>query len=361
MDFIVKETCGLARKGVLRTNDIKVDTPLMFLGYSLGRGNPIPWKKDNGISGYDVEAVMVNAIDVNANNKKHSKDQLIHKLIDFENLVMMDSGGYQFQQLDLKIEKDEIIRVQTEMKPNIAIPLDFPLKPGIDMNEILRRIGETKKSNIYWGENYKAPFIPVFHGYKVEQIKEQIEDFGESKYIALGSFVPILMYSNRKKIVDLILDIRKIYPESFIHCFGVSYLLSFLFFYLGVDSVDSMAWIHNARFGSIHLTNTGPRAIAYRSKNEKRPAHKTITREEFEKEECSCPVCSTHEFEQLKQRGIEGLKLRGIHNGYVYQRGVFEFRNAVMSHKVFDLVYKVFKNSGLYYLFKYAQKRLSNR
>ena len=63
------------------------------------------------------------------------------------------------------------------------------------------------------------------------------------------------------------------------------------------------------------------------------------------------------EFENLKVRGVRGLQLRGIHNAWVYKSAPAELRKTIKEKKTAKVIEKIFSQSGLYYLYKYAKRK----
>lgn len=348
MKFQIQDVDGWARTGILSVNGKLLQSPCIFLGHSFNRGNPLPWHY------FNVDSLLTNAYDLLVQKIDVTR---VRQILDFDGILMMDSGGYQIQRFKRDINLKTILRIQERSKPDIAIPLDYPLTPKMNNKEVHTHIMKTFRSNTYWRESYPFDFIPVIHGYNEKQLIDQINNLDTPDFLAIGSFVPILMYSDRKKLVDLLVTIRKRNPDTFIHFFGVSYLIAFLLFLLGADSVDTSAHLHNARYGSIHLQHTGPRAIAINTKKRQRPsAHKLLAKEKFLDEFCGCPICHYLEFDHLKVRGVRGLQLRGIHNAWVYISAPIELRQTIKEKKTAMFIEKIFSQSGLHYLYKYAKR-----
>ncbi len=348
MKFQIQEMDGWARTGTVSVNGKLLKSPCIFLGHSFNRGNPLPWHY------FNVDSLLINAYDILVQKIDVTR---VRQILDFDGVLMMDSGGYQIQRFNRNIDLKTIIHIQEMSKPDIAIPLDYPLTPEMNSKEIHTHLTKTFRSNKYWMESFPYNSIPVIHGYKEKQLIDQINKLGSPDFLAIGSFVPILMYSDRKRLVDLLINVRKRYPDTFIHFFGVSYLVAFLLFLLGADSVDTSAHLHNARYGSIHLQHTGPRAIAFNTKKRKRPsAHKVIEKDKFLNESCGCPICHYLEFDNLKVRGVRGLQLRGIHNAWVYTTAPIELRQKIKEKKTAAFVETIFSQSGLHYLYKYAKR-----
>ena len=363
MDFSVLAQEGNARVTEVKMNNRTFKTPIIFLGYSFRKNaNPTPWKEtkldeENVIDPIPIEGVLVNAYDyMKQKIEAKTKDSLGYK-----GITMMDSGGFQIQQRQLDLKREEIIQIQLHAEADIAFPMDYPLKPKISQREVNKRIKLTQQNNLYWTENYQSAFINIAHGFELKLLTKQMNKLKEPRFLALGSFVPYLMYSNRRNLIDVIIEFREKYPNTWLHVFGVSHLLATLLFYLGVDSVDSSSWLHNARFGSIHYHDTGPRAVALRDHPPKKAGHRKLTNDEWKEIDCQCPVCKNQGWEWLQKRGVVGLKARGCHNAFSYQQTMRNVKEAITEGKMEEYVKKSFEKSSLKYLSNYSFEKISNK
>ena len=81
-----------SKSGQLIINKKKLETPSLWLGHLIDH-KPKLWETSN------LENLMVNAYFILKKAKTYEKivDMGIHKYLDYDGLVMMDSGGYLFQ------------------------------------------------------------------------------------------------------------------------------------------------------------------------------------------------------------------------------------------------------------------------
>ena len=111
-----------ARKGKLKINGKTIDTPTLWIGHTIG-GKPEPWKS------FPVDNLLVNAYEI---LKKPSvfgeiNKKGIHKYLDFDGLVLMDSGGFLFQKKnDIDVDASTILQLYHDSDPDIGVILDDP-------------------------------------------------------------------------------------------------------------------------------------------------------------------------------------------------------------------------------------------
>ena len=76
---------------------------------------------------------MVNAYFILKKAKTYEKivDMGIHKYLDYDGLVMMDSGGYLFQKKEeMDLDPIKVLDLYENSKPDIGVVLDHPFDPN---------------------------------------------------------------------------------------------------------------------------------------------------------------------------------------------------------------------------------------
>jgi len=294
------------------------------------------------------ETLLVNAYHVLTNRfVKTGLRSSIHEALHYKGPIALDSGGFLFQSKSkMSIDPLIILDVQRKLKPDIAIPLDYPLK--IDEPENYRtRIEKTLHNLSYYTDlNESFLVLPVIHGYNFRQVDKMIEGIKrvlDVNFVAIGSLVPLAFFRIKNAaqlVVSLISYVRKKLPDSFLHVFGVGggATTMHLLYSLGADSVDSNAWEKKAAYGCIQLPGTTDRYF--------RKAKALIRKKSFlsieEKKtlrNCECPVCRAFSIEDLERK----RDLRVVHNAWVFQHEVYLARQHI--------------KEGTYQ--RFAEKRLS--
>jgi 7-cyano-7-deazaguanine tRNA-ribosyltransferase len=122
MAFEIKERDLLARIGRLKTKSGTVETPLLFpvINPSI---QPIPPKKIQEV--FDCEALITNAYILKKRFQNQPAEKGLHKFLDFNGVVMTDSGAYQILRYgDIQITPEQIVQYQEKIDTDIAAILD---------------------------------------------------------------------------------------------------------------------------------------------------------------------------------------------------------------------------------------------
>lgn len=219
----------------------------------------MPWKHTG------TEAILINAYDF---TRPRFNRVVMNGWAPSKNLcagnrpIIVDSGAYYFvRKPNISISPKEVFDLQTRSKADLGVVLDHPFTPEADDKDerITRTLANTR-------EMLKAALIsrsslelmPVIHGHNQEQlnrclhgIKRHLKKYGTGDVtrIGIGSIAPLAQRGNAILAVELINMVRKLCPQSHIHCFSMgSGLLMQLAFLAGADSVDSQSWMVSAAF-----------------------------------------------------------------------------------------------------------------
>jgi len=255
----------------------QLQVPNLFVGYRLGdvgsstrRGAGLlyfPWQVT------ETQALLVNAYDFLVNKRciaareqlkqEHSLGEHLH----FDQVIMMDSGAYNFlQQDDVQIDPLNILEIHAKYGPDIGVVLDHPFPPNTDNinSRIDRTIDNTKTMYEQWqAQQMTTELLPVVHGHNEETLKSCLQrardivdkyNGGHLTKIGIGSLAPLAQNGSKYVIVDVITTVRKMLPEAYIHCFSLGSALHMaLAFFCGADSVDSQSWIVSAAFKYVQI------------------------------------------------------------------------------------------------------------
>lgn len=349
--FKIKDASGIARLGELTVRDKKLKTPLIFFGYRIG-DKPRVWRT------VDIEALMPNAYDIYVGKRGSEKvlNQGIHSYLNFNGLIMMDSGGFYFQKKgEVDVSVQEILEIEEKSKPDIGVILDFPLNPK-DPSVTSDRIKRTIENTKFMLENASIPMMATIHGYNRESLEYAISLLEDKpEMIALGSQAALLypFRANKVKgIVDTVSFVRQMFPEAFLHVFGLgSPRLAPLMFYLGVDSVDAKTWIWKA---VRHMIYHNGRIVCL-----KKDTWSWTPIYQGKDFNCSCPVCSEEGFSGLL--GKYAWQKRAIHNAWNYQADVRRIRENIKEDTFERYLEERVKGTPFSPVYEYAQKIKSKR
>ncbi len=280
MAFEIKERDLLARIGRLETKSGKVETPVLLpvVNPSVQPISPKAMHDEFGCT-----ALITNAYIIRKRFQTQAEELGIHRLLDFDGVVMTDSGAYQILVYgDVEATNKEIIQFQESIKTDIAVILDVPTGWGVSrqyaehtVEETLKRAKELAKvrgrDDILWTG-------PVQGGAYLDLVAESASKMGKLPFHvhALGSPTPVMEQYLFDTLVDMVMTAKqKLPPDRPLHLFGAGHPFMFvLAAALGCDMFDSAAYALFARQDR-YMTTTG-----------------TLRLREIEYFPCPCPMCA---------------------------------------------------------------------
>ena len=161
-------------------------------------GVPKPWEH------VKIEGVTVNAYEILRKRSALGKIVKlgIHRYLNFNGLIMMDSGGFQFMKFNkMEANVSEIVELYLKANPDVCVALDFPLSPGLSRAEIRRRLQTTLKNTRIMIETLgklSRNFLPVIHGHDLKTIEWFIGELfkiSDFRAVGIGSLVPSVFTS----------------------------------------------------------------------------------------------------------------------------------------------------------------------
>jgi len=215
---------------------------------------------------FDIEGCIVNAYFLYKNREIRSlfaEGQELHRYLNFDGIIMTDSGAFQGLTRQLFLENKTIVIFQDQIGADVVSPLDLITPPGDrrviaeqKMNATHSRVREAKsivRRSTLAGVQQGGRFLDLRR-----RSAEALVAIGV-QYIAIGSLVP---FFNRKKnlgfIGNVLRDARAIAgPEIPIHVYGAGDPAELPFFVaLGADIFDSSSYGHYA-VGGWYMTSFG--------------------------------------------------------------------------------------------------------
>ncbi|MEM3823594.1 MAG: tRNA guanosine(15) transglycosylase TgtA, partial [Candidatus Bathyarchaeia archaeon] len=325
MSFEVKEKDLLARIGKLKTKSGAVETPLLFPVINPVI-QPIPPRKLQ--EDFDCEALITNAYILKKRFKNQPVKEGLHKFLDYDKVIMTDSGAYQILIYgDIEITPTEIVHYQESINTDIATILDWPTGWKVSrthaeqtVNETLKRARELFKiksrDDILW-------VGPVQGGKFLDLIAKSAVDMGKLSFqiYALGSPTEVMESYHFDVLVDMILTAKANLPiEKPLHLFGAGHPLIFaLAVALGCDLFDSAAYAIYARENR-YMTECG-----------------TVRLNELEYFPCICPKCSkTSPKEVIEMPQKERQVFLAEHNLYVCLAELKRIKQAIRDGRLWE-------------------------
>lgn len=325
MSFEVLHRDLLARIGRLKTKSGVVETPVL-----LPVINPLiqPVQPKTMQTEFKCNALITNAYIIKKHFGNKAVEKGIHKLLDFNGVIMTDSGAYQLLVYgDLELDPKEIVQYQEEINSDIATILDVPTGWKVSKDFAWKTVTETLQRGKQLFEIKKREDIlwvgPIQGGQYLEFVAKSAKEMGNLPFQihALGSPTPIMEQYFFDKLVDMIMAAKMNMPlERPLHLFGAGHPFMFaLAIALGCDLFDSAAYAIFAKEGR-YMT-----------------AYETKRINELEYFPCSCPKCAKHEPKDvLDMMPKERQQFLAKHNLYASFAELKRIKQAIIEGRLWE-------------------------
>jgi len=325
MAFEIRDRDLLARIGKLETKSGVVETPVLLpvVNPAIQSISPKDMHEEFGCT-----ALMTNAYIVRKRSEAKAAEIGIHRLLDFDGVMMTDSGAYQILVYgDLPVTNKEIVQFQEGIGSDIAVILDVPTGWGVPQQYARHTVEETLKrakelpriktrNDILWTG-------PVQGGAYLDLVAESAKKMGRLPFEihALGSPTPVMEQYLFGTLMDMIMTAKQnLPPDRPLHLFGAGHPFMFaLAVGLGCDMFDSAAYALYARQDR-YMTDT-----------------RTIRLKEIEYFPCSCPLCTRTNpgsvRDMIKSKRQEFL---ARHNLYVSMAEIKRIKQAIVEGRLWE-------------------------
>ena len=340
MSFEVRHTDLAARIGKLHTPHGILETPAFV---------PVVHPVKQTVSpqflkklGFDI--VITNAYTTLRHYGDEARKRGIHNIIDYDGIVMTDSGGYQVLEYgSIEVQPSIIAQFEKDIGSDIPVPLDKPTGYGLkyekakgyveetlkNAKETLDIISEGKGRSGEGGEGeafgedaiWVGPIQGAEHSDLIKYSATALDKMG-FKLFALGSPVEIMEAYEFSTLAQMIANTKCVIPTKPIHLFGAGHPLTIpLAVALGCDMFDSASYMLYAR------------------DNRYMHANGTVRLKELSYLPCQCPICTTHTVKELHEmnrdkRTIEIAK----HNLHILKTEVDTVKQAIIDGRLWEYV-----------------------
>lgn len=259
----------------------------------------------------------------------------IHNLVNHQGKILLDSGGFQLINKNLKINPDDTLELYKKAKLrkfDNGICLDYCPRCDESIETRINKINLTNQNFKYMYEKNKK-VIHVIHGWTKKEIELSFQGVIDENLISYGSCFTMLAMNSAfdelldgNSVKDLLIkrfivfkDIlkQKKFDELRIHILGASSgNSSHLMWYAGMDQCDSSNWRIKAAYGKISFlgiteVKISKRESLFGAKGWKSDYDKLL-------KECECPICKGLSLIQKKDILSESFKARCVHNAFIY-------------------------------------------
>jgi 7-cyano-7-deazaguanine tRNA-ribosyltransferase len=280
LSFEIKEKDMLARIGKLQTKRAAVETPLLFpvINPLVQLVSPRKIREEFGFG-----ALIANAYILKKNSRKQPDKDGLHRFLDFDGVVMTDSGAYQILIYgDIEVTPKEIVEYQEHIGSDIATILDIPTSWRVTENSARQTVDETiRRAKEFLTTKTRDDILwvgPVQGGKYLDLVAKSAKEMAKLPFQihALGSPTEVMERYRFDVLVDMIMTAKTLLPiERPLHLFGAGHPFMFaLAVALGCDFFDSAAYSLYAKQGR-YMTETG-----------------TYRLNELDYFPCNCPKCA---------------------------------------------------------------------
>ena len=327
MSFRISETDLLGRIGRLSVGGRSVETPAFLpVIHPVRQVVPGPELLSMGFGA----AITNSYISYKRYGRGISERGGIHGVVNYDGVLMTDSGGYQVLEYgDIDVDPLTIAEYQVEMGSDIAVVLDKPTGISAGREAAIRTVEETLRAAretlpvVERTRGRMAWALPIQGGLHLDLVELSARESAALPYdmYSVGSPVELM---NSYRFVDLarllLAAKRNLPPEKPVHLFGAGHPLTMaLAVAFGADTFDSASYALFAR-ELRYMTRCGVRVL-----------------EELEELPCSCPVCSRRtprELLEMPREEVVGLLAR--HNLYVLREELLDVRQALREGRLWE-------------------------
>jgi 7-cyano-7-deazaguanine tRNA-ribosyltransferase len=331
-----------ARIGRLQTRHGVIETPAFVPVIHPVRQTISPkFLKSLGFS-----AIITNAYIALEHYGDIAREKGIHEIVDFDGVVMTDSGGYQVLEYgSIGVEPGLIAQFEKDIGSDICVPLDKPTGYGLDYptaksyveqtlsnakdtlpiilegSTDVKKLHQTKKEARIYKQIWAGPIQGAEHLDLVRHAASELDKIGYT-LMALGSPVEIMEAYEFSILAQMIASVKSAVPTKPIHLFGAGHPLTIpLVVALGCDMFDSASY------------------MLYAKDNRYMHSNGTARLEDLIYLPCHCPVCTKYSAKELlniekETRTAEIAK----HNLYILQSELNTVKQAIVDGRLWEYV-----------------------
>ena len=358
MKFLLESNHNHARAGKLSVNNKTINTPAFM---TIGTYGSVKTMDTFDLKKCNVEIILSNAFHLmlRPGTALIEKFGGLHQLMNWDGLILTDSGGYQVFSLgkDIKITdvgaefRSPFNGDKVLMTPEISIDVQTKINTDIMMifDECIKypsNLSVTEKSmelSLRWAERSK----------KANYASKTL--FG----IVQGGMYPKLREASRRALIEMDFDgyalgglsvgepsdvmheiidenAHKLPDDKPRYVMGIGKPLDIAYAVrAGVDMFDCVIHTRNARNGQLFTSEGIKRIRNAKYANDTSPIDSN----------CQCHTCKNFSISYIKHldrcNEILAARLMTIHNVYFYQNLMAKLRNAIISSSLDELIYQL--------------------
>lgn len=292
------------------------------------------------------DAIITNAYIALEHYGDTARKKGIHEIVDFDGVVMTDSGGYQVLEYgSIDIEAEVIAQFERDIGSDICVPLDKPTGYGLDYYTAKNYVEQTltnakdtlrvtlggntndeepchnKKETQMYKQIWAGPIQGAEHLDLVRYSASELDKIGFT-LMALGSPVEVMEAYEFLILAQMIASVKSVVPTKPIHLFGAGHPLTIpLVVALGCDLFDSASY------------------ILYAKDNRYMHSNGTARLDDLVYLPCHCPICTKYSAKELLEKDKETRTTEiAKHNLYILQSEVNSVKQAIVDGRLWEYV-----------------------
>lgn len=326
MSFELRDRDLLGRIGCITVKDKTLETPAFMpvVNPLIETILPNRLKKEFGCD------ILITNSYIIRNHFQDTPGLELHKLLDYDGVVMTDSGAYQILVYgEVEVTQPEIIEWQKKIGSDISVILDIPTGWDVPRETVEYTVDETlKRAEAALPLIEDTPNLwvgPIQGGKHLDLVAKSAKKIGEMPFNvhALGSPTEVMERYMYPVLVDMAMTAKLNAPiERPIHLFGAGHPNIFaMSVAMGYDLFDSAAYALFAK-DERYLTNRG-----------------TYIFKDLQYLPCGCPICRNRSPEDLRDLPQhERQRLIAEHNLHVTMAEMETVKQAIYEGSLWDLV-----------------------
>ncbi|NPA47773.1 MAG: tRNA guanosine(15) transglycosylase TgtA [Thermococci archaeon] len=326
LKFDVKARDAAGRLGRIEVNGKRIETPAIM---------PVVNPKISLVSAKELEEMGFGIIITNSyiiysdpELRARALEVGLHRLLGYGGIIEVDSGSFQLMRYgDVEVSNKEIVEFQKAIKADIGTFLDVPTVPDVDVNraegDLMVTIERAREAERIKGELAMNAAVQGSTYPELRRKAAEILSGMDFDIHPIGAVVPLMESYRFSDLVDVVVASKEgLRPDRPVHLFGAGHPMLFaLAAAMGVDLFDSASYALYAR-DDRYITPSG-----------------TMRLEDIEYFPCSCPVCSRHTPEELREMPKEEReRLLALHNLWVIKSEIERVRQAIKEGSLWRLV-----------------------
>jgi len=328
--FEQRDGDGMARIGELTVPraGVTVETPALMPVVNPNILTIEPGRLDDE---FGAEVLITNSYIVRRNEdlRERAEREGLHAMLEFDGAIVTDSGSFQLAEYgEIDVTTREIVAFQREIGSDVATPVDVPTPPDVDRERAERDLAETERAlaDAEAVETDEMLLNAPVQGSTFLDLRERAarHAYGTSLDVfPVGAVVPLMNAYRYADVVDVVMAAKRgLGTDAPVHLFGAGHPSMFaLAAATGCDLFDSAAYALYAR-DDRYLTVRGTEQL-----------------DDLAYLPCSCPVCTTHDPDELRALD-DGARERRLaeHNLHVSFEEIRRVKQAIRAGSLLELV-----------------------